>query len=97
MTGQAGAAPAAGCRGAVIGIGNEFRRDDGIGPAVLARLRGQVPAWVRLVLRAGPPAGCTGSSLALKMPRRAPRSARMASAWTRQSAWHGRLTGCRTG
>jgi|CZKW01.1.fsa_nt_gi hydrogenase maturation protease len=57
MTGQAGAAPAAGCRGAVIGIGNEFRRDDGIGPAVLARLRGQVPAWVRLVLSDGQPAG----------------------------------------
>ena len=32
----------------VIGIGNEFRRDDGVGPAVLARLRGQHLPGVRL-------------------------------------------------
>lgn len=25
----------------VIGVGNEFRRDDGVGPAVVARLRGE--------------------------------------------------------
>jgi len=27
----------------VIGIGNEFRRDDGTGPAVIGQLRGRVP------------------------------------------------------
>jgi hydrogenase maturation protease len=41
----------------VIGIGNEFRRDDGIGPAVVARLRGQAPAPVRLLVSDGEPAG----------------------------------------
>ncbi len=41
----------------VIGIGNEFRRDDGIGPAVLARLRGQAPAAVKLLVSDGEPAG----------------------------------------
>ncbi len=40
----------------VIGVGNEFRRDDGIGPAVLARLRGQVPAAVELLVSDGEPA-----------------------------------------
>jgi hypothetical protein len=32
----------------VIGVGNEFRRDDGIGPAVVARLRDRAPATVEL-------------------------------------------------
>lgn len=40
----------------VIGIGNEFRRDDGAGPAVLARLDGRVPAGVRLLASDGEPA-----------------------------------------
>ena len=41
----------------VIGIGNEFRRDDGAGPAVLARLDGRVPGGVTLLLSDGEPAG----------------------------------------
>jgi hydrogenase maturation protease len=41
----------------VIGIGNEFRRDDGAGPAVLARLHGRVPGGVELLVSDGEPAG----------------------------------------
>ena len=33
----------------VIGIGNEYRRDDGAGLAVAARLRGRTPAGVEVV------------------------------------------------
>ena len=44
-------------RAVVIGIGNEFRRDDGAGPAVVDRLRGEAPAGVRLVVSDGEPAG----------------------------------------
>ena len=45
----------------VIGVGNEFRRDDGVGPAVLGLLRARlpragVPASVRLVASDGEPA-----------------------------------------
>ena len=40
----------------VIGVGNEFRRDDGIGLAVLELLRSEVPASVRLVASDGEPA-----------------------------------------
>ncbi len=39
----------------VIGIGNEFRRDDGAGPAVIGQLRGRAPAGVRLVITDGEP------------------------------------------
>ncbi len=39
----------------VIGVGNEFRRDDGAGPAVLARLRDLAPPGVRLVITDGEP------------------------------------------
>jgi hydrogenase maturation protease len=39
----------------VIGVGNEYRRDDGLGPAVLARLRDLAPATVRLVPSDGDP------------------------------------------
>jgi hydrogenase maturation protease len=53
----------------VIGVGNEFRRDDGIGPAVLSRLRGRIPDGVRLVTSDGEPArmieAWTGASLAV--------------------------------
>jgi len=53
----------------VIGIGNEFRRDDGAGPAVLARLRGRVPGGVELLVSDGEPAGLieawTGAPLAV--------------------------------
>ena len=38
----------------VIGVGNRFRRDDGVGPAVLDALRGRVPAG-RLVESDGEP------------------------------------------
>jgi hydrogenase maturation protease len=40
----------------VLGVGNEFRRDDGAGPAVVTRLRGQVPAGVELLITDGEPA-----------------------------------------
>jgi hydrogenase maturation protease len=44
-------------RAVVIGVGNEFRRDDGAGPAVLARLHGRVPGGVELLVSDGEPAG----------------------------------------
>src|SRR5262249_52531786 len=40
----------------VIGVGNEFRRDDGAGPEVVARLRGRVPDGAELVVSDGEPA-----------------------------------------
>ena len=40
----------------MIGVGNEFRRDDGAGPAVVARLRDLAPPGVRLVVTDGEPA-----------------------------------------
>lgn len=40
----------------VIGVGNEFRRDDGVGLAVLDLLRSRVPASVRLAASDGEPA-----------------------------------------
>lgn len=53
----------------VIGVGNEFRRDDGAGPAVIARLRDLVPPGVRLVVTDGEPArlveAWTGAALAV--------------------------------
>jgi hydrogenase maturation protease len=39
----------------VIGIGNEFRRDDGAGPAVVGQLRGRVPSGVELMIIDGEP------------------------------------------
>ncbi len=58
-----------GDRAVVIGIGNEFRRDDGAGPAVVSRLCGEVPAGVRLVVSDGEPAelleAWAGADLAL--------------------------------
>ena len=39
----------------VIGVGNEFRRDDGAGPAVVAGLRDLAPPSVRLVVTDGEP------------------------------------------
>ena len=50
------AAPAAGRQAVVIGVGNEFRRDDGAGPAVVVRLHGRVPAGTELVVSDGEPA-----------------------------------------
>jgi hydrogenase maturation protease len=53
----------------VIGIGNEFRRDDGAGPAVVARIRHWVPPGARLVVTDGEPArlieAWTGAALAI--------------------------------
>ena len=49
-------AAAPGGNAVVIGIGNEFRRDDGAGPAVLARLHGRVPGGVELLISDGEPA-----------------------------------------
>ena len=39
----------------VIGVGNEFRRDDGAGPQVVARLRGRAPEAVELLVSDGEP------------------------------------------
>jgi hydrogenase maturation protease len=39
----------------VIGVGSEYRRDDGVGPAVLTALAGVVPAAVALVASDGEP------------------------------------------
>ena len=62
MTGgvQGGRPPRAGTgrTGAVlVGIGNSYRRDDGIGPAVAMALRELSPADVAIVISDGEPAG----------------------------------------
>jgi hydrogenase maturation protease len=53
----------------VIGVGNEFRRDDGVGPAVVGQLRDLVPPGVRLVITDGEPIrlmeAWTGAALAI--------------------------------
>jgi hydrogenase maturation protease len=53
----------------VIGVGNEFRRDDGAGPAVVASLRDRVPPGVNLVVTDGEPTrlieAWTGAALAV--------------------------------
>ena len=53
----------------VIGVGNEFRRDDGAGPAVVERLRELTLPGVGLVLTDGEPTrlieAWTGAALAL--------------------------------
>ncbi len=53
----------------VIGVGNEFRRDDGAGPAVIGMLRDLVPPGVVLVITDGEPArlveAWTGAALAI--------------------------------
>lgn len=43
-------------RTVVIGVGNDFRGDDGAGPAVLTRLAGRVPPGVDLLASDGEPA-----------------------------------------
>jgi hydrogenase maturation protease len=55
VTGPAGAAtePA---RAVVIGVGNEFRRDDGIGPAVAGEIGGRDLPGIRVVWSDGDPA-----------------------------------------
>jgi hydrogenase maturation protease len=61
--------PPAGGRVVVIGVGNDFRRDDGAGPAVVTSLHGRVPAGVELVLTDGEPTrlieAWTGAALAV--------------------------------
>ena len=58
-----------GGRVVVIGVGNEFRRDDGAGPAVVGRLRDLVPPDVDLVVTDGEPTrlmeAWTGTALAI--------------------------------
>lgn len=47
---------ARGARAVVIAVGNEFRRDDGVGPVVLAELeKQQLPADIALTLSDGEP------------------------------------------
>jgi len=41
----------------VIGIGNPFRRDDGVGPEVAARIQGKRLPGVRVVIADGEPGG----------------------------------------
>jgi sulfhydrogenase subunit alpha len=58
-----------GGRVVVIGVGNEFRHDDGAGPAVVGRLRDLVPPGVDLVVTDGEPTrlmeAWTGAALAI--------------------------------
>jgi hydrogenase maturation protease len=53
----------------IIGIGNEFRRDDGAGPAVVGRLRDLAPPGARFVVTDGDPTrlveAWTGAALAV--------------------------------
>ena len=53
----------------VIGVGNEYRRDDGAGLAVVTSLRGRVPPEVELMLTDGEPTrlieAWTGAALAV--------------------------------
>ena len=62
-------APLGGAPVVVIGVGNEFRRDDGAGLAVVARLRDLAPAGVELVTTDGEPTrlieAWTGAALAV--------------------------------
>src|SRR5512135_36211 len=41
----------------VIGIGNEYRSDDAVGPLIVRALRGNIPASVRLLEHSGEGAG----------------------------------------
>lgn len=54
---------------AVIGVGNPYRCDDGVGPAVVERLDGQVPDGVTLIVTDGEPTelleAWTGAELAI--------------------------------
>ena len=63
----------------VIGVGNEFRRDDAASPAVVTSLRGRVPPGVELVLTDGEPTrlieAWTAAALAVLVRRRPRRSA----------------------
>jgi hydrogenase maturation protease len=53
----------------IIGVGNEFRRDDGAGPAVIGQLRDLVSPGVELVITDGEPTrlieAWTGAALAV--------------------------------
>ena len=85
-----GSAPPSGGTAVVIAIGNEFRRDDGAGPAVLRQLRDLVPSGVDLVLSDGEPArlveAWTGAALAIVVDAvalcRRSRAGSIVSSWT---------------
>ena len=51
------AAPVGAVRAVVIGVGNCYRRDDGIGPAAAAEIERQHLPGVRVVISDGDPAG----------------------------------------
>ncbi|HVB43364.1 MAG TPA: hydrogenase maturation protease [Streptosporangiaceae bacterium] len=67
-----------GPRTIVIGVGNEFRRDDGIGPYVVALLRNMLPRSVRLLVSDGEPGRLieewAGADLAVVVDAARPRS-----------------------
>jgi hydrogenase maturation protease len=84
----------------VIGIGNEFRRDDGAGLAVVTSLRDRVPPGVEIVLTDGEPTrlieAWTGPALAVVVDAvRAdpPRPGRVHRFVLGRSRW----TGCQAG
>jgi hydrogenase maturation protease len=54
---QGGRPRKAGAGAVLVGIGNSYRRDDGIGPAVAMALRELSPADVTIVISDGEPAG----------------------------------------
>jgi hydrogenase maturation protease len=78
--GQAGAV--------VIGVGNEFRRDDGVGREVLSLLRSAVPESVSLVPSDGEPAALieawNGADLAVVVDALRPESGRPRPGRTRR-------------
>jgi hydrogenase maturation protease len=69
VTAAGPAAGSGGCRIVVIGVGNQFRRDDGAGPEVVARLSGRLPPGVGLLVSDGEPAALieawTGADVAM--------------------------------
>lgn len=42
-------------RATIIGVGNEYRRDDGVGPLLVTRLQGRAPADITLTVSDGEP------------------------------------------
>ena len=58
----AGVAPAPSGHVVVIGVGNEFRSDDGVGLVIARRIRERVPATVAVVEASGEGAATTAAT-----------------------------------